>query len=139
VPLDAHVRVSAPSLGITRSIALVDSVTADTLYVRSLSVLNQLPRVAIPMGAITRLDLSVPQRDRRGRMVRGAAWGAVALVVIAPTAYLLSGPDDDPDSWGWASVAFGVIVGMPFAAAAGGIVGLLLPNERWRRVLPKRR
>lgn len=135
----ARVRLVAPEAGVPWSAtAIVDSVSAETLYVRSLSeppLLRSVPRVPIPFGSIRRLDVSGGRASRVGRAGRGALWGVAVYAIVAGT-YIAhekmtcQGPDCFGEGYAW----IGLAAGVPWSAGVGAAVGASLPVERWHRL-----
>lgn len=135
----ARVKLVAPAMGVTwNATAIVESVSGDTLYLRSLSEpprLRSAPRVAIPFGSIQSLAVSGGRVSRIGRAGRGALWGLAVYAVLAG-AYVAhekatcQGPDCFGEGLAWIPLAGGV----PWSAGVGGAIAAALPVERWRRV-----
>jgi len=139
VSTGARIKLVAPEAGVPWSAtAIVDSVGVDTLYVRSLSEppsLRSASRVAIPLGAIRRLQVSGGSASRIGRAGRGALWGLAVYAILAGT-YIVhekrtcQGADCFGEGMAWIGLAGGV----PYSAGIGAAVGAVLPVERWHRV-----
>lgn len=136
----AHIRIAAPSSGIPyRARGVVDSLTADLLFVRDLPdppALRSRARVAVPMRAVTRLDVRTGQRSRNGAIGTGALIGLAAGVLIPVGVAMAADPFNEPDSWGWGGVAMGIASIAPWTAGIGAAVGALLPVDRWQQVIP---
>jgi len=144
-PLDtlhagARLRVVAPVVGVVwPAEAVLDSVSADSLYVRHLSdppALRQASRFAIPRTAIRRLEVPrVNSPSRIDRAVKGAVWGvgvylAIAAIGVVHEESTCKGPDCFGEGMAW----IGLIGGIPFAAGVGAGVGFAIPVRRWQRV-----
>ena len=135
----ARIKIVAPEAGVPWSaIGVVDSVGADTLYVRSLSeppLLRSASRVPVPFASITRLAISGGRASRVGRAGRGALWGLAVYAILAGT-YIVhekttcQGPDCFGEGMQWIGLAGGV----PWSAGIGAVVGAALPVEHWHRV-----
>ncbi len=135
----ARIKLVAPAAGVPWSAtAIVDSLSEDTLYVRSLSEpprLRSASRVSIPLEAIRGLQVSGGSASRIGRAGRGALWG-LAVYAIFAGAYIARekatchGPDCFGEGLAWIPLAGGV----PWSAGVGAAVGAALPVERWHRV-----
>src|SRR5690349_11562714 len=144
-PLDtfsrgARIRVVAPVAGVFWAAeAVLDSLSADTLYVRHVSdppALRQVSRVAIPRTGIQRLEVPrLNSPSRIDRAVKGAAWGLAVYVVVATIGIVhekatCNGPDCFGEGMAWIPL----VGGIPFAAGAGAGIGFVLPVRRWQRV-----
>lgn len=138
-PSGARIKILAPAAGVPWSAtAVVDSVSRDTLFVRSLSEppsLRSVPRVAIPMGSIRSLAVSQGRASRIGRAGRGALWGLAVYAIlaggyIAHEKATCQGRDCFGEGFAWIGLAGGV----PWSAGVGAAIGAALPVERWRRV-----
>ena len=140
LPRGARIRVVAPVVGVVWAAeALLDSLSADTLYVRHVSdppPLRQISRVAIPRTGIKRLEVPrLKSPSRMDRAVKGAAWGVGAYLVIATIAVLHEKSScNEPDCFGEGMGWLVLIGGIPYAAGAGAAVGFALPVRRWQRV-----
>lgn len=134
-----RIKLVAPAVNVPWSATgIVDSLGGDTLYVRSLSeppALRSASRVAIPLGAIRRLQVSDGRVSRVGRAGRGALWGLAVYAVLAG-AYIVHGKRTcrDPDCFGEGMAWIIAAGGIPYAAGAGAAIGAALPVERWHRV-----
>lgn len=135
----ARIKLVAPEAGVPwTATAIVDSVSQDTLYVRSLSeppALRSASRVSVPLTSIRRLAISGGRASRIGRAGRGALWGLAVYTVLAST-YIVHekttcrGPDCFGEGFAWIGLAGGV----PWSAGIGAAIGAALPVERWHRV-----
>jgi hypothetical protein len=140
LPRGARIRVVAPVVGVVWAAeAVLDSLSADSLYVRHVSdppPLRQASRVAIPRSGIQRLEVPrLNSPSRIDRAVKGAAWGLgiyamVAAVGIVHESATCKGPDCFGEGMAW----IGLVAGIPWAAGAGAGIGFLLPVRRWQRV-----
>ena len=134
-----RIKLVAPAVNVTWSAtAIVDSVGGDTLFVRSLSeppALRSASRVAIPIGAIRRLQVSGGRASRIGRAGRGALWGLAVYAVLAGT-YIVHEKNtcQGPDCFGEGMAWIGLAGGVPYSAGIGAAIGAVLPVERWHRV-----
>lgn len=133
----ARIKLVAPEAGVPwTATAIVDSVSRDTLYLRSLSeppALRSAARVSVPLTSIHRLSVSGGRASRIGRAGRGALWGLAVYTVFA--AYIVHQRttcrecvDDDGFAW------IGLAAGVPWSAGIGATIGAALPVERWHRV-----
>ena len=134
-----RIKLVAPAVNVPwKATAIVDSVGADTLYVRSLSEpprLRAAPRVSIPFGSIRSLAVSEGSVSRIGRAGRGALWGLAVYAVLATTFIAhekatCQGPDCFGEGMAWIPLAGGVF----WSAGVGAGIGAALPVERWHRV-----
>ena len=134
-----RIKLVAPAVNVPWSAtAIVDSVGGDTLFVRSLSEppsLRAASRVAIPFGAIRRLQVSGGRASRVSRAGRGALWALAAYAILAGTyiaheSRTCQGPDCFGEGTQWIALAGGV----PYSAGVGAAIGAALPVERWHRV-----
>lgn len=136
----AHIRIAAPSAGIPyRARGMVDSATADLLFVRQLSdppALRSRGQVSVPMRAVTRLEVRTGQRSRNGAIGAGALIGLAAGILIPVGVALATDSFNEPDSWGWGGVAIGAAGIAPWTAGIGAAIGALLPVDRWQQVIP---
>jgi len=144
-PLDtlsrgARIRVVAPVVGVVWAAeAVLDSLSADSLYVRDVSdppALRQVSRLAIPRTGIRRLEVPrLNSPSRIDRAVKGAAWG-LGVYVVAATIGILheEATCNGPDCFGEGMAWIGLIGGIPFAAGVGAGIGFALPVRRWQRV-----
>ena len=135
----ARIKLVAPAAGVPwAATAIVDSVGEDTLYVRSLSeppALRSASRVAVPLGAIRRLQLSGGSVSRMRRAGRGALWGLAVYAVVAGTFIAHEKSTcKEADCFGEGMAWLGFAFGVPWSAGAGAAIGAALPVERWRRV-----
>ena len=134
-----RIKLVAPAVNMPWSAtAIVDSVGEDTLFVRSLSeppALRSASRVAIPFGAIRRLQVSGGRASRVSRAGRGALWGLAAYAILAGT-YIVhqNRACRDPDCFGEGMAWLVVAGGVPYGAGVGAAIGAVLPVERWHRV-----
>jgi len=135
----ARIKLVAPEAGVPwTATAIVDSVSRDTLYVRSVSeppALRSASRLSVPLASIHRLSISGGRASRIGRAGRGALWGLAVYTVLAST-YIVHekttcrGPDCFGEGFAWIGLAGGV----PWSAGVGAAIGAALPVERWHRV-----
>jgi hypothetical protein len=135
----ARIKVVAPEGGVPWSAtAIVDSLGSDTLYVRSLSeppTLRSASRVAIPLGAIRRLQVSGGRASRAARAGRGALWGLAVYALVAGSYFAHEKATcHEADCFGEGEAWIGFAFGVPWSAGIGAVVGAALPVERWRRV-----
>ena len=139
VAAGARIKLVAPESGVPWSAtAIVDSVAEDTLYVHSLSeppALRSASRVAIPLGAIRRLQISGGRASRIGRAGHGALWGLAAYAILAGS-YIAheKATCQEADCFGEGMAWIGLAAGVPWSAAIGAAIGAALPVERWQRV-----
>ena len=135
----ARIKVVAPEAGVPwAATAIVDSVSRDTLYLRSLSeppVLRSAARVSVPLTSIRRLAISGGRASRIDRAGRGALWGLAVYTVLASTYIVQRNTtcrrecvDDDGFAW------IGLAAGLPWSAGIGAAIGAALPVERWHHV-----
>jgi hypothetical protein len=106
---------------------VIESVSADTLR---LTVPGAMGTLSVTSANIRRLEVSRGAPSRVVSAVERAFSGAISGAVAAGVA-------NDPDNsrWpsyrtDWAAAGAGAAIG----AGAGALVGLIFPNERWRRV-----
>ena len=135
----ARIKLVAPEAGVPWSAtAIVDSVSRDTLYVRSLSeppALRSASRVPVPLVSIHRLAISGGRASRIDRAGRGALWGLAVYALLAGT-YIVHekttcrGPDCFGEGFAW----IGLADMLPWSAGIGAAIGAALPVERWHRV-----
>ena len=134
-----RIKLVAPAVNVPWSAtAIVDSIGGDTLFVRSLSeppALRSASRVAIPVAAIRRLQVSDGRASRAGRAGRGALWG-LALYALVAGSYIAheKATCHEPDCFGEGAAWIGFAFGVPWSAGIGAAIGGMLPVERWRRV-----
>ena len=105
----------------------VEAADASTLRVRVPGVLSSL---AIPRSSVGRLDVSrgvSPGASMVERAVGGAVFGAIAFALLNDPRRK-GGPHYRSD---WRAAG----VGAAWGASIGGVVGLIWPYERWRRVI----
>ena len=139
----ARIKIVAPEAGVPWSaIGIVDSVGADTLYVRSLSeppLLRSASRVSVPFASIKRLAISGGRASRVGRAGRGALWGLAVYAILAGT-YIVHEKTtcEGPDCFGEGMQWIGLAGGVPWSAGIGAGIGAVLPVERWHRVTIRR-
>ena len=135
----ARIKLVAPEAGVRWSAtAIVDSMGADTLYVRSLSEpprLRSALRVSIPFGSIRSLAVSGGRVSRIGRAGRGALWGLAVYALVAGT-YIVheKATCHGPDCFGEGMAWIGLAGGVPWSAGVGAAIGAALPVERWHRL-----
>lgn len=135
----ARIRLRAPDLGVLwATTGVVDSVGADTLYVRNLRdppSLRRLSRLAIPLTSVTQLDVSSGEKSRWSHARKGAAWG-LAVYGVAAGAFIIRERSTcrGSDCFGEGMAWIGLIGAVPWAAGIGGAIGFSLPVERWRRI-----
>ncbi len=126
IQLDPH---SAAGLtGAFENDQLIGTVTAvrgDTLEIR---FHPELGAVAVPLGAVRRLDVSLGVPSRTTSALRTAAYVGALGAVEWP---VLNALDDEPLH---RSTATAVLFGAGVGIAAGALLGALRPLERWRRV-----
>jgi len=105
----------------------VDAVTAETLRLR---IPGSSGAIAVPRTAIRRLDVS------RG-VSRGASMFERAVGVAIGSAITFAMMNDPGNSSGpnyrtdWEAAG----VGAAWGAGVGGVIGLIWPYERWRKVI----
>ncbi len=134
------VRLTAPSAGLRYSSnGVVDSASSRMLFVSQRSerrALGGVSQLAVPVSAITRLDVRSGQRSRSSAIGAGALIG-LAVGTLVPIA-LAAGTDsvNEPDSWGWGGVALGIAAIVPWTSGIGAAIGAILPVDRWQRVIP---
>lgn len=133
-----RVRVAAPATG--RVVGTVTEVRGDTLLVTSRRGVH-----ALPASSIRSLQVSRGRSPRLTSALQGGAIGLATGVVGGVAGALIADltiPDDACDSGETDLLCFstgesallGVIVGAPFGAASGAVLGLVFPRERWRSV-----
>jgi hypothetical protein len=86
------------------------------------------------------LDESTGRRSRAARARKGALWGLGAYALLAGT-YIVH----ENSTCGRTSECFGegmawitVLGAIPWSAGIGAAIGLALPVEKWRKILPPR-
>lgn len=123
----ARVRVSAVNRTRYQVLGTVDRLDPDTLVVLERWIRGQHHRVAIPLAAIVKLELSSSgkQWSKDGAEI-GAGTGAVAGVIID------AGIDDD--NGGIEGTLIGGVVSALFGAVLGGSVGGAASGESWEEV-----
>jgi hypothetical protein len=135
----ARIRVTAREAGVLwPATAVIDSISAETLYVRSLSdppTMRRLPRVAIALTSVSRLDLPRAAPTHWDHARTGALVG-LGLSLLTSVAYVIhehatcSGPECFGEGMAW----IGIVALVPVGTTAGAMVGLVLPTNRWQRV-----
>ena len=126
-----RVRVWAPTPPLVRQPGRVTAFHADTMRLDLDRPLSRGARgVVVPLGQVTRLDVS------RGRHSRGrkALGGAIIGLVVGAAIGAVSGGDCENSIICVTPAEGAAIVGVPFAAV-GALIGVLLPpGDRWERV-----
>ena len=142
LPVGARIRVWAPSAGVPVSTtAVLDSVRGDSLYIGKLReppALRSMRQVAVPLTSIVQLDESAGRRSRAARARKGALWGLGAYALLAGT-YIVHETNTcggTSECFGEGMAWIGLIGALPWSAAIGAAIGLALPVERWRQILP---
>lgn len=123
-----RVRVSAPDLALRNQTGSVVSLSADTLF---LARGAERTLVAVPRGAITRLEVSRGRGERGKSALRMAGIGFLAGAA-AGALFGLSCTDPECNEY---LPAIAAAVGAGFGAAAGGVIGATQGREVWEPVM----
>jgi hypothetical protein len=142
LPRGSRVRLVAPGAGIARAaVAHVDSVSADSLWIEHATgepELRALGRLAVPLAAIDRMEVSAGHRSERTAARRGMLAG-LAVAIVVPAAILTAqGGLRHADPISWVGAGELAVTAAPALAGMGAVVGALLPRERWPSVVPDR-
>jgi len=136
----ARIRVVAPAAGVMwPARALVDSVSADSVYLHDLSdppALRSAARVAVARASISRVEVpKVGAQTRMDHAGKGALVGLGLYLVWATTYVVHERRTCDPaDCFGEGMAWIGLAWGVPVVACTGAAVGFLLPVRQWRRI-----
>jgi hypothetical protein len=90
----------------------------------------------MPMGSISRLEVSAGHRPNGARALRGAAWGFGGGALVGATIGLASG-DDEGTFLAFSAEEKAVLAGVTLGAAGlvvGTVIGLAINTEQWRRI-----
>ncbi|MGD2152448.1 MAG: hypothetical protein PVG79_04220 [Gemmatimonadales bacterium] len=104
-------------------VGAVTALSADTLHIQ---IEQQATTVAIPLAAVTRIEVS---RGRKSNFLRGVALGGVVGALAGVFAGFITGEDSmltPPE----AALACGT-VGAGAGALVGGIIGAATGTDRW--------
>lgn len=139
LPVGARIRLRAPGVGVPwTTTGVVDSLSADTIYVRDLRdppSLRRIGRLAVPLMTVTQLDVSRGRKSRWSRARKGALWGLAVYGLVAGS-YIVheSSTCRGSDCFGEGMAWIGLAAGAPWAAGIGGTIAFSLPVESWRRI-----
>lgn len=129
--LSGNVRVRAPSIAKSRIFGTVDRATPDTLVLRGFTAAGADTILAIPVAAITRLQVSIGTHRNAGRGL-GIGLLAGGLAGAGIGALSCSGTSKFFDS-GDCALILGVL-GAGAGAVVGLIAGSLTQSDRWVEV-----
>ena len=117
-----QVRVTVAELGVTRQVAVFDSVENGGLVVTADSTMR------LPLPLVTRLEVYAGQKSRRwvGAGIGAAVGGAVAAIIVGPGNTCNSQADVCPETW--------IAVGISSGALIGGFVGGWWKADNWVEV-----
>ncbi|HKG95815.1 MAG TPA: hypothetical protein VKA84_28145 [Gemmatimonadaceae bacterium] len=146
-----RVRVTASGEGHRRVVGAMmllhpDSIVLDTAVVRrsipffssGAVPVDQFRFATFTTNMVNRLEVSRGASRLKGTR-RGLIWGTVLGTAIGITAHVTSGPQIRPLDGAGSEMARVALSGALIGAAAGGVLGFLMPSERWIPVqLPRR-
>jgi hypothetical protein len=125
VAVGSRVRVSAPSAGLVREVARVESLRRDSLLLRRD---RDSGVVAVAAAVVQSLEVSRGQRRRIGT---GIALGYVIMFALGFAGHPgVAHTDAGPVAEG---IGYGIVYGTP-VALLGGLLGASMRTERWNRV-----
>ena len=110
-------------------------VIADTLVLEDLNEASPAS-MRMPIGSISRLQVSAGHRPTGARALRGAAWGFGGGALVGATVGLSSG-DDEGTFLAFSAEEKAVMLGVSLGAAGlvvGTIIGLASNPEQWRSI-----
>ena len=118
-----RVRVTAPTLGINKLPAVLQSLSGDTLVVHADTT------VVCALSETTRLDVYAGRKSRLWLgagigLLAGATAGAITWTSIGDCGFI-----EDTECRVYGALLFGGI-----GAVAGGVTGLLIKTDRWKEV-----
>ncbi|HKW12666.1 MAG TPA: serine hydrolase, partial [Gemmatimonadaceae bacterium] len=139
LPSGSRVRLLAPGAGVVWTAeAVVDSSTLDSIFVSHLSdppALRRVPRIAVPVTAIERLEVPYEGKSRRSHARTGALVGlGISLAYAAGYIVHERATCAGPDCFGEGFAFIGLASLVPFATVTGAAVGFALPVKRWQRL-----
>jgi hypothetical protein len=142
LPRGSRVRLLAPAAGVIwPARAVLDSSSAESLFVSKLSeppAMRGLSRIAIPVASIRKLEVPVEGASRWPHARQGALWGLGAYLVFVATYVVHEKSTCQSDCFGDGEAFIVLAAGVPWATAAGAVVGAALPIRNWRVVdLPR--
>ena len=126
-----RVRVWAPAPRLVRQPGRLTAFHADTMQIDLDRPLSRGSRgVVVPLGHVTRLDVSRSRHSRGRKALGGAIIGLVFGAAIGA-----AGGGDCEGSIICFTPAEGAAIGGVVLSATGALIGVLLPpSERWERV-----
>jgi hypothetical protein len=132
----ARVRVRSPAIRAFphRVVGTLTALSGDTMQV---TADGGAAPVALPLGSIEWVDMSVGRRSAGKRFVRGAGYGLLFGAVAGGAIGIASGDDPADEFLAFTAPEKAAILGIGFGAigvVVGGLVGLGGEPDIWRRV-----
>lgn len=113
-------------------VGTVVAINADTIILKRTS---QFSPLAIPLAAMTNLEVSRGRIPRRKNSLKGGGYGLLAGIAFGGMfGAMNTGTDASDEAYVLAGAAFFGSVGL----VTGGVIGAVSGNERWEQVTLKR-
>lgn len=128
----ARVRMTAPTITTARIVGNVMAINADTIILKRAS---QFSPLAVPLAAVTKLEVSRSRIPRGKNSLKGAGYGLLAGITIGG---IFGAANTDADAPSGVYVLAGVAFFGSLGLVTGGVIGAVSGNERWEQVPLKR-
>jgi hypothetical protein len=128
IGIGERIRVIAPGISNSKLVGALAALNGDTLFLQKKNSTSPSP-LAIPLAAITRLEVNRGKGSRWKNILTGSAIGFLAAI---PATWIVLKAEGGSEEIGVDKVIVGSLLFSPGGIILGGAVGSLFPREQWK-------
>lgn len=128
IGIGERIRVAAPAISHSKLVGTLAALHGDTLFLQKENSTFPSP-LAIPLAAITRLEVNRGKGSRGKHVLTGSAIGVLATI---PATWIVLKAEGGSEEIEGGEVIVGSLLLSPVGIILGGVVGSLFPHEQWK-------